>query len=135
MNKDWTPQNQWKKRNKSKVRAQVRRWRKKNKKWLREYGILWRKKNQKKINAKARLRRYDISQELHDALLKKQKNRCAICKKKFQETPHTDHDHKTGTNRGLLCSRCNLALGQLRDSILLLKNAIKYLKGFVSAHA
>jgi len=135
MSRDWTPQYEWKKRNKGKVLTQRRRWRKKNRKRVQEYDTLWRKKNQKKINARTRLHRYNISQEAHDAILKKQKNRCAICRKKFRATPHIDHDHKTGRNRGLLCSRCNLAIGQLEDSVLLLKNAIKYLKGFVSAHA
>lgn len=39
----------------------------------------------------------------------KQHGRCAICKKKFSKSnkPHTDHCHKTGEVRGLLCSKCN----------------------------
>lgn len=56
---------------------------------------------------------------------------CAICDTDLDMGFHThvDHDHKTGKVRGLLCSRCNLALGYLRDSIKTLKRAIAYLKG------
>lgn len=38
-----------------------------------------------------------------------------------------DHCHKTGRNRGFLCSRCNTALGSFRDDPVLLQNAIAYL--------
>ncbi len=41
-----------------------------------------------------------------------------------------DHDHKTGKTRGLLCSNCNRGLGLLKDSIQIVKNALKYLKDF-----
>jgi hypothetical protein len=57
-----------------------------------------------------------------------QKNKCAICKKKFSKTPHTDHDHKTKIFRGLLCSRCNQALGLFLESIRIMSNAIKYVR-------
>lgn len=38
-----------------------------------------------------------------------------------------DHNHKTGTLRGLLCHRCNVGIGMFRDRPTLLKNASKYL--------
>lgn len=64
-------------------------------------------------------------------LLKLQNNRCAICRQKFQGTnyPYVDHNHKTKKVRGLLCLRCNMALGQLKDDIELMRNAIRYLEG------
>ena len=37
-------------------------------------------------------------------------------------------DHKGKTVRGLLCMRCNIALGHVQDSIIILKNMIKYLR-------
>lgn len=38
-----------------------------------------------------------------------------------------DHCHKTGKNRGLLCSSCNFALGHFKDDKTVLEKAIKYL--------
>ena len=43
-------------------------------------------------------------------------------------TLRLDHDHSTGRCRGLLCRSCNLGLGNLRDSIRLLRAAIAYLE-------
>src|SRR3990167_900401 len=40
---------------------------------------------------------------------------CGMCKS--PERIVIDHDHQTGRVRGVLCNRCNRALGQLGDSI------------------
>jgi hypothetical protein len=85
-------------------------------------------KNRKKVNARIRLYNHKMTVEEHDKLLKKQKNRCAICRKKFRKTPHIDHSHVTGKNRGLLCDDCNLGLGRFKDSVKVLGKAIIYLK-------
>lgn len=39
-----------------------------------------------------------------------------------------DHDHRTGEWRGLLCSRCNQAIGMFSDNVHLLQAAIRYLE-------
>jgi len=56
---------------------------------------------------------------------------CAIC---GSDTPgglnsswHTDHDHKTGLARGILCSSCNIGLGHFKDDLDILANAMAYL--------
>ncbi len=54
---------------------------------------------------------------------------CAMCK---TDTPRgrgwqTDHDHKTGVIRGILCHHCNSLLGHAKDSIDILNAAIIYL--------
>ncbi len=41
---------------------------------------------------------------------------CDICKGNLSKGYHTDHDHRTGKPRGILCVNCNFALGQLNDS-------------------
>lgn len=56
---------------------------------------------------------------------------CAICKKhksNFTRALAVDHCHTTGKIRGLLCTNCNRALGNIKDSIDNLKNAIEYLE-------
>jgi len=52
---------------------------------------------------------------------------CAICGNKLIKA-NTDHDHKTGEVRGLLCARCNRALGRFADRLDLLEAAVRYLK-------
>lgn len=71
-----------------------------------------------------------FSEEDYQAFFRAQEGRCAIChggpngRGRF----HVDHDHQTGTVRGLLCSNCNTGLGMLNDSVLLLETALHYLK-------
>jgi hypothetical protein len=79
----------------------------------------------------ARLRReYKISPAEYWALSEKQSGVCAIC---LEPEPgrrgllHVAHDHETGNVRGLLCHRCNVALGHFRDRTDLLRSAIAYL--------
>lgn len=53
---------------------------------------------------------------------------CPICEREVERF-EVDHDHDTGAIRGLLCSRCNGALGQLCDDPVLLRRALAYLEG------
>ena len=45
---------------------------------------------------------------------------CAVCEVPFDDIPrlkkHTDHDHRTGTFRGIVHNQCNHILGLLHDS-------------------
>lgn len=74
---------------------------------------------------------YGILKTDYFELWKKQRSRCAICAVPFHtliKRPQIDHCHETGKIRGLLCSRCNLGLGNFSDNPKLLQRAIKYLK-------
>lgn len=51
---------------------------------------------------------------------------CAICKRPLKKA-NTDHDHVSGLCRGLLCPRCNRALGRFGDSLILIRAALEYL--------
>lgn len=71
----------------------------------------------------ARLRRlYNVTEEEWDAVLASQGGGCAIptCGRRgVTRSLHTDHDHKTGEFRGILCARHNIALreGQTAEAL------------------
>jgi hypothetical protein len=74
---------------------------------------------------------YGIGLKEYDAMFKAQNGICAICS---QEPPNhhkkrlnVDHCHSTGKIRGLLCDACNRGIGLLKDSPVILNNAISYL--------
>ena len=76
------------------------------------------------------LKRFGLSVEQYDLMLQQQNGVCAICKQ--LETGKTinlcvDHCHKTGKVRGLLCGKCNKALGLIGDNLETLTNAGIYL--------
>ena len=72
---------------------------------------------------------YGISSDDYDRLFAHQRGACAICGKRSAKTLCVDHCHATGKVRGLLCQRCNLALGHLNDSPTLVSAALAYLTG------
>lgn len=71
-------------------------------------------------------RLYGLSKDAWRKLVEKHHGVCAICKR--SEKLCVDHCHKTGKVRGLLCGKCNFALGQFQDSLITLSAAIEYLK-------
>jgi hypothetical protein len=79
------------------------------------------------FNRKMNLRwKYNISWDEYLKLYQQQHGKCAICGKQ-EEFLITDHDHKNGRIRGLLCQLCNSGIGFLKDDIKILKKAIYYL--------
>jgi hypothetical protein len=72
--------------------------------------------------------RYGTTKAKVEACSVEQDNKCAICLEVFDRTPQIDHDHSTNKFRGLLCKPCNWLLGNARETVLILENAIKYLK-------
>jgi len=71
-------------------------------------------------------RAYGLSDEDFGAMYRDQGGRCAICEDETRL--NVDHDHETGKVRGLLCRRCNVALGFLRDDPELADLAAAYLR-------
>ena len=71
---------------------------------------------------------YRLSVEEYNARYRLQGGGCAICKRvSIGKRLVVDHCHKTGRVRGLLCMRCNTAIGMLGDDIEVLARAIGYL--------
>ena len=65
--------------------------------------------------------------QLYAELFEAQRGLCGICRK-VMKRPALDHCHTTMEVRGLLCSNCNIGLGQFKDSEELLLSAAKYIK-------
>jgi len=83
-------------------------------------------------NKGSRLRcTYGISVDEYEAMLRKQDNRCAICRRVFgtdkNTKPHLDHDHSSGWVREIVCNTCNFGLGHFEDDIERLQRAVEYL--------
>lgn len=73
---------------------------------------------------------YGISLQDYNLLKESQNNRCKICERHEKEFYHklaVDHCHKTGRIRGLLCTNCNIGLGNFNHSVDLLNRAREYL--------
>lgn len=80
--------------------------------------------------------RYNLDRKLggpslYQQMFKKQRGRCAICRKpetsQRYKTLTVDHCHSTGKIRGLLCSNCNRGLGLFREKVRVLRRAANYL--------
>lgn len=83
-----------------------------------------------KYTHKKGIERKGITLEEYDRLFENQKGVCKICGKinKDGRRLEIDHCHKTGKIRGLLCKRCNSAMGYFNDDIQLLKLTVRYLE-------
>lgn len=69
--------------------------------------------------------------ETYTILWEAQGGVCAVCgqTEPLERRLALDHCHETNRVRGLLCTRCNLALGLLDDDVQKMKSAITYLVG------
>lgn len=79
-------------------------------------------------------RTYGITAEDYYNMLADQDGKCAVCESEEVNSSRIssgklfiDHCHDTGKVRGLLCSKCNHAIGLLNDDTDLLHKAIAYL--------
>jgi len=76
------------------------------------------------------LRGYGLTVEDYNELYAQQNGRCAICGRhqgELRDAMCVDHCHKTNKVRGLLCRRCNMAIGGLKDDKDLVMRAYEYL--------
>jgi hypothetical protein len=104
----------------------------KRREYMRAYLQKWRKLDYVKIARKRQrrtslIRSYGISVQEYQRLLEHQQGVCAVCRQQCKTYEHlsVDHNHATGKVRGLLCAKCNVALGMLnedRERIAMLLN-------------
>ena len=107
----------------------------KNREKILEKQRVWRAspEGQRKERENHLKKKYGITSEDYERMHENQDGKCAIC-----ETTETgdrrakhftvDHCHETGKVRGLLCHRCNTALGLFEDKTDRMNNAIQYLR-------
>lgn len=111
--------------------ARVERWRRENPKKFEAWKKRNREENRDRIrvsNRRGHLRRkYGISLEDFDFLVVAQAGRCALCDRHDGHGLHVDHDHTSGRVRGLLCGKCNKAIGLLDEDPRLFAAAVGYL--------
>lgn len=102
------------------IKATRREWRKANPELLRERMIGY------QLQFK-----YRVSREQYEALLTAQGGICGICGTPPQSRKMrlaVDHDHRSGTIRGILCGQCNTAIGLFGEDLALLRRAAEYLE-------
>ena len=76
-------------------------------------------------------RLYGITLKEYTELYTRQEGLCKICNLREiskRGLLSVDHCHVTGKIRGLLCRKCNTALGLANDSVVILNTMIKYLE-------
>ncbi|MFA5052826.1 MAG: endonuclease VII domain-containing protein [Parcubacteria group bacterium] len=120
-----------------KKKRQDPEWKAAQAKYQKEYRIT----NRGELTKKGRT--YQQKRAVHIRLVRKGLNpgyesfvenhhgKCDICGREPDgrwKQLNIDHCHKTGKLRGLLCSRCNRAIGYFDDDPRILRAAILYLK-------
>lgn len=115
-----------------------------------EYQKLWLRKRRKKFPSRDReyrkkylkkervahlQRKFGLSLEQYETMLRQQSGRCKICHRPEIKKRNgvlvnlsVDHDHATNRIRGLLCVACNAAIGLMGDIPERLRLAADYLE-------
>lgn len=89
----------------------------------------WKKSSKKRYNREEkRLKKYNLTKEIYQELKIFSNNQCNICEQNFVPYEYIDHCHTTGKIRGLLCGKCNTAIGSMRDNPILLRKAAEYVE-------
>lgn len=82
----------------------------------------------RRLNRKSEIKReYGLTLDEWDFLNFIHHGKCAICSQPDVRALSVDHDHQTGKVRGMLCSKCNLIIGNL--SVEFFERVIAYLRG------
>jgi hypothetical protein len=113
------------------AKARAKRWQQANPERVNAIQRARRATPEAKRRARAEhlMRKYGLTLEQYDAMLKGQGGGCFICGRAPREdiSLHVDHDHATGRIRGILCFCCNNALADFKEDPKLLAKAVSYL--------
>lgn len=121
-------------------KADLRRGRKQSPEKWKAYRARYHAKYPDRIKAgyrKQNMRKYGVTIEWYEQKMLEQDGRCRICRQPETAVEKrtglakglaVDHCHVSSKARGLLCTRCNTALGLLQDNPDLLRAAANYLE-------
>ncbi len=122
----------WRRGNQARATEMVRRWRNKNHKRNHENFSRWRLENKDRVSEYDLRKRLGVALGTRAKMLAEQDGKCAICKREgpiIDGKPiGLDHSHTTGQIRGLICIRCNFALGHMQDDPDRLRAAAAYVE-------
>lgn len=118
----------WAVANPERVRKNKRAWYVANQEKVRKARRVWVSANPKKILETRLKHAYGISLQKYEEMLIFQKGICPIC----GDAPNgrrlvVDHNHTTGEIRGLLCYRCNCALGMMVENPNTAEKMLEYI--------
>jgi hypothetical protein len=96
----------------------------------------WRARGKRSIKDSKLRASYGIGLATFEALLHNQGDACALCGEPETRASTVgkrrvlcvDHCHDTGLVRGLLCAKCNSAIGHMRDDPALMRRAAEYVE-------
>lgn len=91
----------------------------------------WLKENARKVRSDKLMKKFGISLEQYEEMFADQGGCCKICNQPetvVNRQLAVDHCHATGKIRGLLCSKCNKAIGLFQDDCERLLRAVGYLR-------
>ncbi len=99
-------------------------------------GRAWYARNKENVQDKRLQKLYGITLEEYRSMFEAQGGCCVTCGSLFADslarTLHVDHSHTSGEVRGLLCHRCNAALGLVSDDPQLLRALADYLEAHLA---
>ncbi len=127
--KNYARQQAWRKANPEKIRVYYDRANAKRHANLDKY-----RESQRTSHRNRFFKSLGITVADYDRMFFEQQGRCWICSAEsatHKTSPEkrlvVDHDHFDGTIRGLLCQKCNKALGLFNDDLSLVVKAVHYL--------
>jgi len=85
------------------------------------------------------MKRYGLTFADVDRMWVAQEGKCGICDvaipRRYGKGMTIDHDHGTGSVRGLLCNRCNRAIELFEDSVGLLRESARWIESHQLSNA
>ena len=127
----------WQRKNEARNKANKVRWRAENRERYQQTNREWRARNpgrSAEVSRNKYLRRkYGLDQTQLETMVAAQNGECANpgCTTPVASggsSSHIDHDHKTGKIRGVLCQKCNQALGLLDEDKARIQGLVQYLE-------